>query len=103
MRLVSWICGNDLDAAEAKIDQPGAIAATLVSAPFVQFHLLDSHPETRVSNYWSWLSSQGDAVINGRHAALNSPIDFSVSTWLQLPCLLISPLRAWNLMAHLCP
>lgn len=58
MRLVSWIGGNDLDAAEAKAGQSGAIAATLASASFTGLHLLYSYPEKRVANYLFWLSAQ---------------------------------------------
>lgn len=76
MRLVSWIGGNDLDAAEAKIDQPGAIAATLASASFAGLYLLCSYPEKRVANYLSWLSPQFDLPVAKRRAALASPIDF---------------------------
>lgn len=76
MRLVSWIGGNDLDAAEAKIDQPGAIAATLASASFAGLHLLYSYPEKRVANYLSWLSPQFDLPVAKCRAALASPIDF---------------------------
>ncbi len=76
MRLVSWIGGNDLDAAEAKIDQLGAIVATLAIAPFAELHLLYSYLEERVDNYLSWLSSQHDLSVVKRKAELASPIDF---------------------------
>lgn len=76
MRLVSWIGGNDLDAAEAKVGQPGAIAATLASASFAELHLLYSYPEKRVANYLSWLSSQYELPVEKRKADLASPIDF---------------------------
>src|SRR5690606_23506136 len=76
MRLVSWIGGNDLDAAEAKVGQPGAIAATLASASFAGLHLLYSYPEKRVANYLSWLSSQYELPIETRKADLASPVDF---------------------------
>lgn len=54
MQLVRWIGGNDVKAAEAKAGQPGALAATLVSASFTELHLLYSYPETRVVNCLSW-------------------------------------------------
>lgn len=76
MRLVSWIGGNDLDAAEAKTNQLGAVVATLARAPFAELHLLYSYPEERVDNYLSWLSSQHDLPIAKRKAELTSPIDF---------------------------
>lgn len=76
MRLVSWIGGNDLDAAEGKIEQSGAISATLASTSFSELHLLYSYPEKRVTNYLSWLSSQYDRPVVKRRAALASPIDF---------------------------
>lgn len=76
MRLVSWIGGNDLDAAEAKTDQPGAVAATLASASFTELHLLYSYPEKRVSHYLSWLSSLHGLSVAKRKADLASPIDF---------------------------
>lgn len=76
MRLVSWIGGNDLDAAEARIDQPGAIAATLASASFTGLNLLYSYPEKRVANYLSWLSSQYELPVEKCKADLASPIDF---------------------------
>ena len=76
MRLVSWIGGNDLDAAEAKTDQLGAIVATLARAPFAELHLLYSYPEERVDNYLSWLSSQHNLPVAKRKAELTSPIDF---------------------------
>lgn len=76
MRLVSWIGGNDLDAAEGKIEQSGAISATLASTSFTELHLLYSYSEKRVTNYLSWLSSQYDRPVAKRRAALTSPIDF---------------------------
>lgn len=76
MRLVSWIGGNDLNAADANSDQPGAIAATLAKAPVTELHLLYSYPEARVSHYLAWLSSQTGAKLNSRQAVLGSPIDF---------------------------
>lgn len=76
MRLVSWIGGNDLDAAEGKIEQSGAISATLARTSFTELHLLYSYPEKRVTNYLSWLSSQYDRPVVKRRAALTSPIDF---------------------------
>ncbi len=79
MRLVSWIGGNDLDAAEGKIEQSGAISATLASASFTELHLLYSYPEKWVTNYLPWLSSQYDRPVAKRRAALTSSVDF-------LPC-----------------
>lgn len=77
MHLLSWIGGNDLEAAEANTDQqPGAIAATLASASFTELHLLYGYPEKRVTNYLSRLSSQYDLAVVKRIATLDSPIDF---------------------------
>ncbi|WP_049629460.1 restriction endonuclease subunit S [Cellvibrio sp. pealriver] len=73
MRLVSWIGGNDLDAAEAKTYQTGAVAATLASATFTELHLLYSYPERRVSNYLSWLSSLHGIPVAKRKAESASP------------------------------
>jgi hypothetical protein len=76
MRLVSWIGGNDLDAAVAKTGQLGAVAATLSGALFTDLHLLYSYPEKQVAEYLLWLASKYDLPVVKRRASLTSPIDF---------------------------
>ena len=76
MRLVSWIGGNDLDAAEAKIDQPDAIAESLANESFMQAQLLYGYPEKRVNTYLPMPSSQCLLPAVKCRATLASPIDF---------------------------
>lgn len=99
MQLVSWIGGNDLDAAEAKAGQPGAVAATLASAPFSELHLIYSYPETRVVNCLSWsllhyglpiakriaaILDKADAIRRKRQQAIKLADDFVRSVFLEM-------------------
>lgn len=76
MRLVSWIGGNDLDAANGKSSKPGAIASTIKAADFSELHLLYNYPEDKVSPYLSWLGDNVGYPFTARFENLNSPIDF---------------------------
>lgn len=76
MRLVSWIGGNDIDAATATTDKLGAIASTVEAEAFTELHLLYSYPEDKTLTYLSWLKAKTKASISARFEVLSSPIDY---------------------------
>lgn len=99
MQLVSWIGGNDVKAAEVKAGQPGALAATLVSASFTELHLLYSYPETRVVNCLSCsllhyglpiakriaaILDKADAIRRKHQQAIKLADDFVRSVFLEM-------------------
>lgn len=76
MRLVSWIGGNDLDAATGKNPKLGPIASTIKAVSFSELNLLYSYPEGSVSSYLHWLGDHVEFPVSARFANLNSPVDF---------------------------
>jgi len=76
MRLVSWIGGNDIDAATGKSSKPGAILSTVKAEAFAELHLLYNYTEAETAPYLVWLKTQTQAPIRARSESLRSPIDF---------------------------
>jgi transcriptional regulator with PAS, ATPase and Fis domain len=76
MRLVSWVGGNDIDAAAATSSKPGAIASTIAAVAFSELHLLYNYPEGKTAAYLAWLGAKTSAPIFARFEQLQSPIDY---------------------------
>ena len=77
--LISWIGGNDLDAAIKDTDinnAVGPIASVLNEHAFDSIELLYNYPKERVDPYIEWLRQLTNVNIQAHYVALSSPVNF---------------------------
>lgn len=74
--LISWIGGNDLNAAEPEEARNGPILSTLDAHKFSKSYLIYNYSKKKVTPYINWLKTKTDTEIEATVCKLSSPIDY---------------------------